>query len=70
MKSIALATHMLSIEKAANAFHWQPKKSNAQALIETYEWYCKHWQEYRHRQGLTSHEPWKQGILKVVKWLS
>ena len=60
----------VSIEKACRAFNWQPKKSNARALIETYEWYCAHWKEYKDRQGITSRAPWKEGILKVVKWLS
>ena len=60
----------VSIEKARHAFDWHPKKSNAEALIETYTWYLTHWQEYEHRQGITSHEPWKQGVLKAVKWLS
>lgn len=60
----------VSIEKAERLLDWHPTKSNADALIETYRWYLQHWQEYAHRQGITHRVAWKQGVLKVVKWLS
>lgn len=60
----------VSIEKAEKFLGWNPKLSNAQALIETYDWYVKHWKDYQNRQGVTHTVPWKQGILKIVKWLS
>lgn len=60
----------VSIEKAEKVMGWSPKMSNAQAMIETYDWYVNHWKEYQHRQGITHTVPWKQGVLKVVKWLS
>lgn len=60
----------VSIEKAERLLDWHPAKSNADALIETYQWYLQHWQEYAHRQGITHRVAWKQGVLKVVKWLS
>lgn len=60
----------VSVAKAMKNVGWKPEMSNADALIETYDWYLHHFQDYQHRQGITHTVPWKQGILKIAKWLS
>ncbi len=55
----------VAIDKIQN-LGWSPKKSNAEALIESYKWYLEHYKEYEGRSGITHTTPWKQGILKLV----
>jgi nucleoside-diphosphate-sugar epimerase len=59
----------VSIEKAQELLGWAPRLSNAQALIETYDWYL----ENRGRVGVagTTHRvPWDQRALGLLKRLS
>ncbi len=58
----------VSVEKIEKKLGFVPKYSNKQALIRNYQWYLKHWKEYEGKQGVTHRVPWKQGILKVVKF--
>lgn len=60
----------VSTERAEKMLGWEPKFSNADALINTYDWYVANWQEYENKQGITHRVPWKQGALKIIKWLS
>jgi nucleoside-diphosphate-sugar epimerase len=57
----------VSIEKAQKILGWNPKYSNADALIRSYQWYLDHKPEIAHGTGVTHRIAWKQGILKVVK---
>jgi len=58
----------VSIEKIQKKLGWKPKKSNAQALIECYKWYLKHYKEYEGKSGITHRLPWKHGVLRLVSW--
>ncbi len=58
----------VSIEKAEKKLEWHPKYSNKQALIRNYQWYIEHSQEYNQKTGVSHRVPWKQGVLKVVKF--
>ena len=58
----------VSIEKIKKKLGWTPKRSNAEALINAYRWYEKHYEEIKGRVGVTHRVAWKQGILKVIKW--
>ncbi len=49
---------------------WCAEKSNAQTLIETYDWYMQHYQEYLDKVGLTHRVAWDQGALKILKKIS
>lgn len=58
------------ITKAKQQLGWQPRYSNEQMFIDSYEWYLKHRQEVlssttgsHHRRGV------KQGVLGIVKKL-
>jgi len=57
----------VSIEKIEKKLGWQPKYSNAQSLIRTYQWYLDHKEELKNKTGITHRVAWKQGVLKIFK---
>ncbi len=57
----------VSIEKARQVLGWEPRYSNAQALIRSYQWYLEHKHEIAGAEGVTHRVAWKQGILGLVK---
>jgi nucleoside-diphosphate-sugar epimerase len=59
----------VSIEKIEKQLGWKPKYSNADALISTYDWYRKHYAEYERATGITHRVAWKQGALKLARWV-
>lgn len=60
----------VSIEKIKKTLNWQPKYSNAQALIKAYQWYLNHYQEIKSQKGGITHRVgWDQGILGWIKRL-
>jgi nucleoside-diphosphate-sugar epimerase len=58
----------VSIEKAERILGYRPKYSNRDALLRNYKWYLKNMKKFENQTGVTHRVPWKQGILKVVKW--
>ena len=59
----------VDVAKAERLLGWRPRLSNAQALIETYDWYA----ENRARigaAGVTHRVPWNQQALGLLKKLS
>lgn len=59
----------VSIAKIEKQLGWKPKYSNAQTLIRTYDWYRKHYKEYEEATGITHRVAWKQGALKIARWI-
>ena len=57
----------VSIEKAQKKLGWQPKYSNVDALIDSYDWYLQHYEEYLGKSGTSHRLPWKQGILALIR---
>jgi len=58
----------VSIEKLENTLGWSPEFSNSEALIKSFEWYQKNYQEIKSRKsGVTHTVGWKQGVLGIVK---
>lgn len=57
----------VSTEKIQTMLGWQPKFSNAEALIRAYQWYLDHKHELAGAEGVTHRVAWKQGILSLVK---
>ncbi|MDP8254747.1 MAG: NAD(P)-dependent oxidoreductase [Candidatus Alcyoniella australis] len=57
----------VSIEKAEKVLGWEPKYSNAQALIRSHQWYLDHKHELAGAEGVTHRVAWKQGILGFIK---
>ncbi|MDP6438656.1 MAG: NAD-dependent epimerase/dehydratase family protein [Candidatus Brocadiia bacterium] len=64
----AAADSYVSIEKAERLLGFTPRYSNRQALVRNYQWYIDHLDEFRNASGITHRVPWKQGILKLIKW--
>lgn len=57
----------VSIDKIKQAINYQPKFSNAQTLISSYQWYLDNYKEMEGKSGVTHRVPWKQGALEIVK---
>lgn len=57
----------VSIEKAEIVLGWEPKYSNAQALIRSYQWYLDNKNTIPTGTGVTHRIAWKQGILAFFK---
>jgi len=58
----------VSIEKAEKVLGFKPNFSNRQALIRNYEWYLDNVDKFKDKSGVSHRVPWKQGILKLVKF--
>lgn len=59
----------VSIEKARELLGWEPRRSNAETLSATYDWYLAHLDEMR-GAGTTHRVPWNQQALGVLKRIS
>jgi nucleoside-diphosphate-sugar epimerase len=57
----------VSTERIEQKLGWQPKYSNAEALIRSYQWYLDHKHELEQGTGVTHRIAWDQGALKLVK---
>lgn len=57
----------VSIDKIKRAINYQPKFSNSQTLISSYQWYLNNYKEIEGRSGVTHRVAWKQGALGLVK---
>jgi len=55
--------------KAKAELGWRPTCSNAEMLIESYEWFLEHRQELSERHGSHHQSPVRLGVLKVLKRL-
>ena len=61
----------VSIEKIKKTLGWIPRYSNADALIKSYRWYLDHYKEIKARKsGITHTAGWKQGILRLFKYIA
>lgn len=57
----------VSIEKAEKQLGWEPKFSNSDALIRSYQWYLDNKHTIQQGTGVTHRIAWKQGILGLFK---
>jgi nucleoside-diphosphate-sugar epimerase len=58
----------VSIEKLKTTLNWQPRYSNAQILIKTYQWYLDNYSQIKSQEsGITHTVAWKQGMLGLIK---
>ncbi len=57
----------VSTAKIEQALGWQPRFSNAEALIRSYQWYLEHFQEVEGKSGITHRVAWDQGILRLFR---
>jgi nucleoside-diphosphate-sugar epimerase len=59
----------VDVSKAQALLGWQPRLSNSQTLIETYDWYLAN-RERVGEAGVTHRVPWNQQALGLLKKLS
>jgi nucleoside-diphosphate-sugar epimerase len=59
----------VSIEKAERVLGYKPKSSNKDALVRNYRWYVANVDSFKNASGVSHRVPWKQGILRYVKWM-
>jgi nucleoside-diphosphate-sugar epimerase len=58
------------IAKAQTELGWQPRYSNDEMFLDSYEWYLKSRDKVlTQRQASHHRSAVKQGLLRVVKWL-
>ena len=56
--------------KAERLLGWKPRLSNAQALIQTYDWYLDNREDAKSATGVTHRVPWNQQALGLLKKVS
>jgi hypothetical protein len=60
----------VDVSRAEELLGWKPRLSNAQTLIETYDWYLAHREEVAGAAGVTHRVPWDQRALGLLKKIS
>ncbi|HXV03477.1 MAG TPA: NAD-dependent epimerase/dehydratase family protein [Gaiellaceae bacterium] len=60
----------VDVSRAEELLGWKPRLSNAEALIETYDWYLAHRDEVGSEAGVTHRVPWDQRALGLLKRIS
>jgi nucleoside-diphosphate-sugar epimerase len=60
----------VDVSSAERVLGWKPRLSNAQALIETYDWYLAHRADLPGAAGVTHRVPWDQRALGLLKKIS
>ena len=59
----------VSIDRARTLLGWEPRLSNAETLVATYDWYLEHRGDLR-AAGLTHRVPWDQRALGLLRRVS
>jgi nucleoside-diphosphate-sugar epimerase len=60
----------VDVSRAERVLGWRPRLSNAEALIETYDWYLAHREQLTGASGVTHRVPWNQQALGLLKKVS
>jgi nucleoside-diphosphate-sugar epimerase len=60
----------VDVSKAEQILGWKPRLSNAETLIDTYDWYLAHRDDLRGAAGVTHRVPWNQQALGLLKKVS
>ena len=60
----------VDVSKAERILGWKPRLTNAQTMIQTYDWYIDHRNEVAGAAGLTHRVPWNQQALGLLKKVS
>lgn len=57
----------VSTDRIAERLGWQPRYSNAEALVRNYDWYVANRARISEKTGLTHRVPWKRGALRLLR---
>lgn len=60
----------VSIDKIAERLDWRPRYSNAEAMIDAYDWYLENRDSLPSGQGTSHRISWNQGVLRYLKKVS
>ena len=58
----------VEVDKAKRLLGWQPKYSNAEALIRAWDWYIEN--RGRYDTGVTHRVAWQKGALAILRRIS
>lgn len=58
----------VDVSKAESVLGFVPKYSTKESLIRTYQWYENNLESFENKEGVSHRVPWKQGVLKFIKW--
>jgi nucleoside-diphosphate-sugar epimerase len=59
----------VSIEKAEKLLGYKPTFSTADAMVRNYRWYLANLNKFANTSGVSHRVPWKQGVLRLGKWM-
>lgn len=65
----AVRDNVVSIRRAEERLGWSPAYSNREALVRNYLWYSSNLDSFEASRGKTHNVPWKQGMLRLARWL-
>jgi nucleoside-diphosphate-sugar epimerase len=57
------------VGKAQRELAWEPRFSNAEMVVESYEWYVAHRAELDTTPGSHHQSPVRPGVVRLLKWL-
>ena len=63
------ADSYVAVDKAARALGFEPRFSNQDALLRNFEWYLEHRARFSQTYGVSHRTPWKQGALRLARFL-
>jgi dTDP-D-glucose 4,6-dehydratase len=58
----------VSVEKLCD-LGWEPKYSNQEALVDTFEWYLENYEDSTNATGKDHRVAWDQGALHIIKYI-
>lgn len=61
--------YYVSIEKAEKNLGYRPKYSNSESMVRCFNWYKSNHESYKNVSGAANNVPWKQGVIRYVKFI-
>lgn len=58
------------VSKAKKMLDWSSNYSNKEMFIEAYDWYIQNYKSFEHDMGTTHKKRLRQGLLKVLRWVT
>jgi len=62
--------YVFDCSKAKKILGWKAKDSNEKMLFESYDWFVKHYKEFKNQYGKKHRLPIKEGIIHLIKYFS
>jgi nucleoside-diphosphate-sugar epimerase len=65
----AATDSFVAVDRIESRLGFRPRYSNREALIRNFDWYLAHRDQIRRTSGISHRVPWKQGALRLAKYL-